>query len=156
MKIRLLMCCALIITSISLQAQVASNDVLTIPGVGKMDLGATLTELSNGIKPEAFNKSWKQTKSSWQNKAKSLNFNDVKGAGELVSGLFGSLKSSSFTKDFDSKSILNSLGSAGEMSDIVGSVGKLTGGLNKDVLTPEFAKNFDAFSKGLDLGGLIK
>ncbi len=148
-KISLLMCSILFISTMSLNAQVSSNDVLTIPGVGKLDLASTLTELGEGIKPEAFDAKWTQNKATWMTKAKALNFNDVTGASKLVSDLFGSLNSSAFVKDFDSKSILNSLGSANEMSEVVGSLGKLTAGLDKGMLTPEFSKNFDAFSKSL-------
>lgn len=140
----------------SLNAQVSSNDVLTVPGVGKMDVGATLVELSEGIKPEAYEGKFTKNKANWQSKAKALNFNDVKGGSELVSELFGSLKSSAFIKDFDSKSILNSLGSASEMSEVVGSLGKLTGGLNQEMLTPEFAKNFDSFSQKLQIPEMTK
>jgi len=155
-KISLLMCCLLVITTFSINAQITSNDVLTIPGVGKMDLSAALTELADGIKPEAFESSWSKNKTTWMSKAKALNFNDEKSASELVTDLFGGLKTSAFIKDFDSKSIINSLGSTGEMSEVVGSLGKLTGGLNKDMLTPEFAKNFETFSKRLQLPEMTK
>ncbi len=155
-KVNLLMCCLLLISTFSINAQVTQNDIQTIPGVGKLDLSATLIELEGGIKPEAFERDWSPKKAPWMTKAKALNFNDVKSASELVNDLFGSLKSSSFIKGFDSKPILKSLGSAIDMTEVVSALGKLTGGLNKDMLTPDFAQNFDAFKKKLQLPDMTK
>lgn len=117
------------------------------------DLGSLMTTLADGIKPEAFKKSWNKNKDEWISKAKSLDANDVIGAGQSLSGLIGGLKGSAFKSDARGlkANLMKGLMSGGDASSILSSMGSLVKGLDPSMLKDSFDK--DGF---LDkLGGMM-
>jgi hypothetical protein len=59
-------------------------------------------------------------------------------------------------KGFDIKDLTKSLGSANSTGSLAGALSSLTKGLDKKVLTDDFAKNVDTYTAGLDMMSKMK
>ena len=118
------------------------------------DLGGMMTTLADGIKPEAFKKSWNKNKDEWISKVKSLDANDVIEADQSLSGLIGGLKGSAFKSDAKGlkANLLKGLMSGGDTSSILSSMGSLVKGLDPSMLKDSFDK--DGFLE--DIGKFTK
>ena len=101
---------------------------------GSSDFGSIIGNIANGIKPDAFNKSWSTTKTGWMDKLKNVKVGDIASYGKLAGEMVGNLKSSSFTKGFDVKSLISSLNSSKDGGTLASSLSSLTKGLDKSVL----------------------
>ena len=148
-KLTLVLFLALMVAG-KLQAQMTAVDAANSVA-GSSDFGSIISNIANGIKPEAFKDSWNSSKTGWMDKLKSVKVGDIPAYGKLAGELVSNLKSSSFSKGFDVKSLLSSLNSSKDGSSLAGSLSSLTKGLDKSALTDDFAKNMDTFNAGLDM-----
>lgn len=116
------------------------------------DLGNMLTQIADGIKPEAFSGKFNKDKDEWKEKAASLDPSDMSAVTDQVGGLLKGLKSSALSKGVK-KSLMKQLLSAGSLSDVGGLLSSLVKGLKPSMLTGALASNKGMLTKGLEMLG---
>ncbi len=112
-------------------------------------IGSILSQLGNGIKPEAFTSSFKS--SNWLSSLSSLKMDDVKGAGKMLGELGSGLKSESLAKGFNLKDWSSKLKSIGDMTGLSTQAESLV----KNIVPSAFKKDFDV-SKVLSSLDMLK
>lgn len=107
------------------------------------DLGSLMTTLADGIKPEAFKGNWAKDKEEWTSTVKSLDADDVIGAGKSLSSLIGYLKGSAFKSDAHGlkPNLLKGLAGSNDLKSIYSSMGSLVKGLDPSKLKDSFDKD---------------
>lgn len=133
--------------------QISAQDVdgMTEPEVqisDNMDISAAISEVANGINPDAFNRNFDMTE--WQAKLPELNLDDVSGIKKSLNSLIDGLKSSAFIKGAKAGVVRNLIGMNGK-ADIPKVLTSLLNGLKPDMLTKEFAVNKDDFLEALKM-----
>lgn len=116
--------------------------------VQAQDLSTMLTEIADGIKPEAYTENFAKNKADWTQMANTLDPNDMAAVNNQVSGLVKGLKGSAFQEGAH-KQILKQLGSLGNMSDVGGLLTSLVNGLDPSMLTGALAGDKSSVLQGL-------
>lgn len=114
----------------------------------KMDASSAISEVANGINPNAFSRGFDMTE--WQAKFPEVNMDDVSALKESLSSLIGGLKNSAFMKGAKSGVMRNLIGMNGK-ADISKVLTSLVNGLKPDELTKSFTDKKDDFLEGLKM-----
>jgi hypothetical protein len=112
------------------------------------DLSNMLTEIADGIKPEAFTQEFADNKADWTQAASTLDADDMTAVNDQVGSLVKGLKGSAFQKGAH-KDILKQLGGLGNMSDVGGLLTSLVNGLDPSMLTGALAGDKASVLQGL-------
>lgn len=120
--------------------------------VQAQDLGSMLSQISDGIKPEAFSGKFNKNKDDWKEKAASLDPSNMSAVTEQVGGLLKGLKGSALSKGLK-KDLLGKLASVGSLSDVGNLLSSLVKGIDPSMLTGALANNKDMITKGLEMLG---
>lgn len=116
------------------------------------DLGSVLTQIADGVKPEAFKGKFNKNKDDWKEKVASMDASDLSAVTNQVGGLLKGLKGSALA-GVNKKDLLKNLGSIGSLSDVGGLLSSLVKGLDPSMLTDAFASNRDSLMNKLDMIG---
>lgn len=122
--------------------------VAAVAEVQAQDLGKMLTDIVDGIKPEAFTKDFIDNKANWSDALGTLDTNDMTSVTDQVGGLVKGLKGSAFQKGAH-KELLGQLGNLGNMSDVGGLLTSLVNGLDPSMLTGALAGDKTSLLQGL-------
>ena len=114
------------------------------------DVSNVLTQVSEGIKPEAFTKKFLKNKEAWMDQVASTASSNLPTVTKQVGSLVKGLKGSALEKGVK-KELVKQLGSISNLSDVSGILNALVNGLNPAMLTEAFASNKDNLIKGLEL-----
>ncbi|MEK6481063.1 hypothetical protein WJR50_26205 [Catalinimonas sp. 4WD22] len=124
----------------------------SLTGVQAQDLGSMLTQIADGIKPEAFSGKFNKNKDEWKERAASLYPSDLSAVSDQVGGLLKGLKGNALAKGVK-KDLLNGLANIGSLFDVGKLLSSLVKGINPSMLTGIFANNKDLLTRGLEMLG---
>ncbi|MEM9675041.1 MAG: hypothetical protein ACFB15_19205 [Cyclobacteriaceae bacterium] len=116
------------------------------------DVSNVLTQIADGIKPEAFNGKFNKNKDEWKDKVAAMDVSDLSAVTGQVGGLLKGLKGSSLA-GVAKKELLKSLANVSSLSDIGGLLSSLVKGLDPSMLTEAFASNRDSLTDKLEMLG---
>lgn len=116
------------------------------------DVGNMLTQIADGIKPEAFSKKFNKNKDDWKDKVSSMDASDLSSVTSQVGGLLKGLKGSALA-GVAKQELLKSLASVSSLSDVGGVLSSLVKGLDPSMLTDAFASNRDSLTDKLEMLG---
>ena len=117
--------------------------------VQAQDVSKMLTQVTEGIKPEAFKKKFLKNKEDWTNQVSSATASNLPGVTKQVGSLVKGLKGSAFAAGAK-KELIKKLGSINNLSDIGSLLSSLVKGISPAMLTDSFASNKDTLMKGLE------
>jgi len=132
----LLILCGFLVCTSELRGQVPTT-LPTGPTSGKFNAGSLLTEFSKAIKPASFVDKWTQGKSGWLSTAAKVA--TAPGVAKSVSQLAGFLKPGAFKKGFDVQGLMNTANTAKTMTDAMGLLKNLEGGLKPESMVSGWA-----------------
>ncbi len=112
------------------------------------DLSKMLTEIADGIKPEAFTDDFADNKAEWTESANNLDTSDMSAVSQQVGSLVKGLKGKAFKKGAHKK-LLGSLAKMGDLSDVGSLLTNLVNGLDPSMLTGALAGDKSSLLKGL-------
>jgi hypothetical protein len=116
------------------------------------DLGNVLTQIADGIKPEAFSGKFNKNKDEWKDKVSSMDASDLSSVTSQVGGLLKGLKGSALA-GVGKKDLLKQLTNVSSISDVGGLLSSLVKGLDPSMLTDAFASSRDSLSDKLEMLG---
>jgi hypothetical protein len=112
------------------------------------DLTKMLTDISEGISPDAFTKGFAKDQAGWSDALKTMDPTDMTAVTDQVGSLVKGLKPGAFKKGAH-KELLGQLTNLGSMSDVGGLLTSLVNGLDPSMLTGALAGDKSALLKGL-------
>jgi len=116
------------------------------------DLSNVLTQIADGVKPEAFSGKFNKNKDEWKEQVASMDASDLSAVTSQVGGLLKGLKGSALA-GVAKKELLKGLANVNSLSDIGGLLSSLVKGLDPSMLTEAFASNRDSVTDKLDMLG---
>ncbi|MEM8965068.1 MAG: hypothetical protein AAGE93_01520 [Bacteroidota bacterium] len=116
------------------------------------NISSALTQIADGIKPEAFKGKFNKNKEEWKEEVASMDASNLSAVTDQVGGLLKGLKGSALA-GVAKKELLQSLLSAGSLSDIGSMLSSLVKGLDPSMLTDSFASNRDTLTDALQMLG---
>ena len=116
--------------------------------VNAQDLGGLLTQIVDGIKPEAFTKKFNKNIDEWKQQAASLDATDLEGVSKHVGDLINGVKGSALTEGVKPE-LLKNLGSISKLSDVGKLLDSFISGLDPSMLTGALASNKDMIKSEL-------
>jgi len=116
------------------------------------DLSNVLTQIADGVKPEAFSGKFNKNKDEWKEQVASMDASDLSAVTSQVGGLLKGLKGSALA-GVAKKELLKGLANVNSLSDIGGLLSSLVKGLDPSMLTEAFASNRDSLTDKLDMLG---
>ena len=107
-----------------------------------------LSDIADGIKPEAFTKDFSENKADWSEALGNMDTNDMSAVSGQVGSLLKGLKGSAFQKGAHTK-LLGQLAQMGSLSDVGNLLTGLVNGLKPSMLTGALANNKASVLEGL-------
>ena len=117
--------------------------------VQAQDFSNILTQVTEGIKPEAFTKKFLKNKDEWKDKVASTASSNLPAVTKQVGSLVKGLKKSTLAKGVK-KELLKKLGNISNLSEVGSLVSSLVKGISPAMLTDSFASNKDTLLNGLE------
>ena len=114
----------------------------------EVNISSLMTQLADGLKPEAFKGSWNKNKDQWMDKLDGLDISDFNGVSSQMTSLISNLKKSAFQKGVQ-KGLLAQLAKPGNAAGLTNVFKSLVNGINTDMFKPGFDKGnlLSQFSK---------
>ena len=120
----------------------------SVAEVQAQDLTKMLTDISEGISPDAFTKGFAKDQAGWSDALKTMDPTDMTAVTDQVGSLVKGIKPGAFKKGAH-KELLGQLTNLGSMSDVGGLLTSLVNGLDPSMLTGALAGDKTALLKGL-------
>jgi hypothetical protein len=115
-----------------------------------MGMSDILTQVADGIKPEAFKGKFNKNSADWKDQVSKLGADDIDGAKAQLGSLLGGLKGKAFS-GVSKASLLTQLAGINGKEGIGSLLSSLLGGLDPSMLTDGLLKNKDSLMGALKM-----
>jgi len=138
---------ALLFNAGQINAQVPKD--LSSVKTGTVNAGSLLSQFMSGVKPSSFTDGWKSEKGSWLSSVSKIA--SAPGMIEHVSSLTKFIKPSMFKDAFKPENLLQTATTAKSMTDAVGLLKNLEGGLKPEAMVSSWAGKKSSWLSALSL-----